>query len=318
MTYRIIEAQFQLLDKSIHALNAQRNRESNDIIMSSRMRKKLEENKRVARHLSQHPVPSTRRKKPVSKSRDKSKSIPPPQSAQRKSPPTPGRNWLDPEWTNSRKAGQRPSSAGCIDHRSRKSSFKTSRPQTQSNFRRQLLEEFRSARNFYPQDSPSTDLVPEAQAQPLLAREMLDPSVDSSVDPHCAQYYHIEIKIVTPEVLTNWRFQVEVSDRTQSQTTNAVVVLKDIPINADKILVFSNDQLYLDPLKVFSHIEKPIELYQRTLQLRIHAVVPQWKLVLNSKIHFVKSDDEGPAVDGSKATQFGKTSENAVPLALTP
>ncbi|KAG7387596.1 hypothetical protein PHYPSEUDO_013990 [Phytophthora pseudosyringae] len=133
----------------------------------------------------------------------------------------------------------------------------------------------------------------EGKCPPPVSIPTLAPQDDPS-------FYMLELRLVHPEPLTDWRFQATFTDT--SVTPSRTVILDDLAADDDNCLVFDNSQSapgpvssrYFNPFLYFPGLRRPSDLYGHVLSIIVTSLQPVTRTVINTSVQFTRFPDEAP------------------------
>ncbi|KAE9112743.1 hypothetical protein PF005_g3684 [Phytophthora fragariae] len=126
-------------------------------------------------------------------------------------------------------------------------------------------------------------------------------------------FYMLELRLVHPEPLTEWRFQATFTDT--SVIPCRTVILDDLTVDEDNFLLFDASQTanfpvpsrYFNPFVYFPGLRQPSDLYGHVLRIMVTSIKPVTRIVINTSVQFTRTPDE--AVVEPSADSIRKHSE---------
>ncbi|KAG6584918.1 Ankyrin repeat-containing domain [Phytophthora cinnamomi] len=111
-------------------------------------------------------------------------------------------------------------------------------------------------------------------------------------------FYMLELRLVHPEPLAEWRFQASFSD--MSVVPSKTVILDDLTVDDDNFLLFDSSQAtdvpvssrYFNPFLYFPGLRRPSDLYGHVLRIIVTSISPVTRIVINTSVQFTRSPDE--------------------------
>ncbi|KAF4132823.1 hypothetical protein GN958_ATG18000 [Phytophthora infestans] len=111
-------------------------------------------------------------------------------------------------------------------------------------------------------------------------------------------FYMLELRLVHPEPLTNWRFQASFTDT--SVDPSKTVILDDLTADNDNCLLFDDPRLahgstssrFFNPFLYFPGLSRPSDLYGHVLRIVVTSLQPVTRIVINTSVQFTQFPDE--------------------------
>ncbi|EEY58271.1 uncharacterized protein PITG_00915 [Phytophthora infestans T30-4] len=108
----------------------------------------------------------------------------------------------------------------------------------------------------------------------------------------------LELRLVHPEPLTNWRFQASFTDT--SVDPSKTVILDDLTADNDNCLLFDDPRLahgstssrFFNPFLYFPGLSRPSDLYGHVLRIVVTSLQPVTRIVINTSVQFTQFPDE--------------------------
>ncbi|KAF1778589.1 Histone-fold [Phytophthora cactorum] len=119
--------------------------------------------------------------------------------------------------------------------------------------------------------------------------------VPNADDP---SFYMLELRLVHPEPLMNWRFQASFTDT--SVDPPKTVILDDLTADDENCLLFDDPRLaqgstpsrYFNPFLYFPGLSRPSDLYGHALRIIVTSLQPVTRIVINTSVQFTRFPDE--------------------------
>ncbi|POM59334.1 hypothetical protein PHPALM_31952 [Phytophthora palmivora] len=108
----------------------------------------------------------------------------------------------------------------------------------------------------------------------------------------------LELRLVHPEPLTDWRFQASFTDT--SMSPSKTVILDDLTADHENCLLFDNAQSAegptssrnFNPFLYFPGLHRPSDLYGHVLRIIVTSIKPVTRIVINTSVQFTRFPDE--------------------------
>ncbi|KAL3669747.1 hypothetical protein V7S43_005128 [Phytophthora oleae] len=108
----------------------------------------------------------------------------------------------------------------------------------------------------------------------------------------------LELRLVHPEPLTNWRFQASFTDT--SVNPSKTVILDALTADDENCLLFDDPQApegsvssrYFNPFWYFQGLSRPSDLYGHVLRIIVTSLQPVTRIVINTSVQFTRFPDE--------------------------
>ncbi|KAK1931143.1 hypothetical protein P3T76_013332 [Phytophthora citrophthora] len=121
------------------------------------------------------------------------------------------------------------------------------------------------------------------------------PVPPKSDDP---SFYMLELRLVHPEPLTNWKFQASFTDT--SVNPSKTVILDALTADNENCLLFDDPQApegsassrFFNPFWYFQGFNRPSDLYGHVLRIIVTSLQPVTRIVINTSVQFTHSPDE--------------------------
>ncbi|KAG1684783.1 hypothetical protein DVH05_010517 [Phytophthora capsici] len=147
-------------------------------------------------------------------------------------------------------------------------------------------------------------------------------SIPVPLKPDDPSFYMLELRLVHPEPLTNWRFQASFTDT--SVNPPKTVILDELTADNENCLLFDDPQApegsassrVFNPFWYFQGLNRPNDLYGHVLHIIVTSLQPVTRIVINTCVQFTHSPDEAIVEPPMKPIQYSEPTAPSLVRAL--